>query len=343
MLKKLLQKSDSPEMAPAAPVVSIVVIVYHMTEQAQRTIRSLFSDYQHGVSPADYEVLVVENDSAQTLSRDFVARLPHNFRYFLRRDAETSPGPAINFGAARARGENICIMIDGARMLTPGVVRNLLMGHRLSSRAVVAVPGYHLGNELQQTAVSSGYSVERERALIESIGWPRDGYHLFDIACFSGSSRAGFFQPHSESNCISVSRALWAELGGFDERFNLSGGGLINLDFYRRACDAREILLVLCIGEGTFHQFHGGVTTGGQAPEIRDAYIAASKEQYRKLRGMDFDRPLTEPVYLGSLPRNVLRFVEHSVAIMPDEEEEACEAEAPPEPAPLSVGVNYRA
>jgi hypothetical protein len=198
-------------------------------------------------------------------------------------------------------------------MLTPGVVRSLLLGHRLSPRAVVAVPGYHLGVELQQEAVNSGYSSEQERKLLQGIGWPLDGYQLFDIACFSGSSAPGFFLPNSESNCISVSRALWGELEGFDERFDFSGGGLINLDFYRRACEACSVLHVMCIGEGTFHQFHGGVTTGGQAAELREAYIDASKEQYRQLRGRDYESPQTDPVYLGELPHNALRFVQQSM------------------------------
>lgn len=312
MLKKLLRKEELPSRAPAPPLVSIIVIVYRMAEQAERTVRSLFTGYQHGVSDSEFEVIIVENESPEVMAPAFVADLPANFRYYLRRDAETSPGPAINFGAARARGENVCVMIDGARMVTPGVVRNLVLGHRLSPRAVVAVPGYHLGSELQQHAVGHGYNVEKERGLLRSINWPYDGYALFDIACFSGSNKGGLFLPNSESNCISVSRALWVELGGFDERFNMTGGGLINLDFYRRACSAQGILHVVCHGEGTFHQFHGGVTTGGQAPEIRESYIRASKDQYRQLRGGDYQCPDTEPVYLGEIPDNALHFLRHS-------------------------------
>ena len=54
---------------------------------------------------------------------------------------------------------------------------------------------------------------------------------------------------------------MWDELGGLDERFELPGGGLVNHDLYRRACDLPGAELVVLLGEGTFHQYHGGAAT----------------------------------------------------------------------------------
>src|SRR6185369_13294366 len=101
--------------------------------------------------------------------------------------------------------------------------------------AVVSVPGYHLGSELQQKSVTSGYDLQTEAALLASIGFPEDGYRLFDIACFSGSCAGGFFLPYAESNCICLATDAFERLGGFDERFTSRGGGYVNLDFYVRA------------------------------------------------------------------------------------------------------------
>ncbi|GAB3281265.1 glycosyltransferase [Parahaliea aestuarii] len=316
MLRKLLQRADlgGDALAPAPPVISIVVIVYDMAEQAEKTVRSLFLDYQQGVHAEDYEVIVVENESPRPMAKAFINSLPANFQYHYRVDAEASPAAAINFGARQARGQHICVMIDGARMLTPGVVRNMLLGHQLSPRAVVSVPGYHLGAELQQLAVNSGYCSAEEARLLASIDWPLDGYRLFDISCFSGSCAPGFFLPNSESNCISLPRNLWQELQGFDEQFDLSGGGLINLDFYKRACELPGIKHVICIGEGTFHQFHGGVTTGGQATEARNAYIEAARAQYREIRGAEFVSPQTQPLFLGEISANAMPFLQESIA-----------------------------
>jgi hypothetical protein len=197
-------------------------------------------------------------------------------------------------------------------MVTPGLVKNILRGHRIDDRAVVTVPGYHIGEQVQQEAVNDGYGTEQDQALIASIDWRNNGYDLFDIACFSGSCEEGFFRPSSESNCISVSRALWASIGGLDTRFNLRGGGLVNLDLYRRVLEYPGVVHVSLLGEGTFHQFHDGVTTGGEEREVRAALMEEMNAQYEVIRSQDYERPQTTPVFLGELPVQVLTFVHSS-------------------------------
>ncbi len=294
------------------PIISFILIVYDMPAQARNTVLSLLPDYQVEAYPKDYEVIIVENRSENLMDRGFIDSLPFNFHYFLREESLPSPVNAIQFGADKARGDNICLMIDGARLLTPGVIKNLLLGHQMSPSAVVTVPGYHLGRELQQEAVASGYGVKEERRLLRDIVWPEEGYRLFDISCFSGSSAPGYFLPNSESNCISIPRGIWEELGGCDVRFDMRGGGLVNLDLYKRACEYDGVLHVILPGEGTFHQFHGGVTTGGEESSRRDKFIEDSKAQYRQLRGAEYENPRTKPVYLGEIPPQAQRFVRYS-------------------------------
>lgn len=313
-LKRLINGDIPTTSVPMGGLeLSIIVIVYDMPLQAKRTLQSLSPQYQEGVSQRDYEVIVVENQSTNNMDRDFLASLPGNFSYHLRAEREPTPVHAINHGVGISRGRHICIMIDGARMITPGVIKNILRGHRLQEKSVVTVPGYHIGERVQQDAVEEGYSVEEDQALIESVGWPLDGYRLFDIACFSSSCDPGFFLPNSESNCISVPRDIWAMLGGMDTRFNLRGGGLVNLDLYKRACEFTGAQHVMLMGEGTFHQFHGGVTTGGELPEVREQLMHSMNEQYEEIRGEPYRSPQSTPTYLGEMPSQVLRFVQHSV------------------------------
>ncbi len=308
-VKQVFSKACNPE---SRPVVSMIVVVYDMPEQAKNTLISLSTDYQQDVLLDDFEVIIVENESSNMMDAGFVESLPRNVHYYSRKETEGTPVHALNFGGAKASGSHICPMIDGARMLTPGVVKNILLGHRISKCAVVSTPGYHLGEQLQQESVNSGYGLESEAALMRSINWPEDGYRLFDIACFSGSCASGFFLPNSESNCISVPRDIWQKLGGFDIGFNLRGGGLANLDFYKRACEFPGVQHVVIPGEGTFHQFHGGTTTGGADQAVRAKYIEASKEQYLQLRGEEYSSPVTEPVYLGQLPEQSYKFLHYS-------------------------------
>ena len=68
------------------PALSVIVIGYSMSEQLQRTLLTLAADYQQQLNADDYEVIVVENSSADNLAAATVAQLPANFRYFLREE-----------------------------------------------------------------------------------------------------------------------------------------------------------------------------------------------------------------------------------------------------------------
>jgi hypothetical protein len=109
--------------------------------------------------------------------------------------------------------------------------------------------------------LAEGYSTEVERDLLRGIGWPGDepdgGYRLFDIAFPSLPTRGVYYGSVFESNCLFISRALFDELGGYDERYAFPGGGLVGVDFFRRAVAAAELVFTL-LGEGTFHQTHCG-------------------------------------------------------------------------------------
>lgn len=292
------------------PRLSIVVIVYDMPQQAANTVVSLSPAHQQGVSAHDYEILVVENMSPNLLGEAAAHMLAPNVRYLLRDDASQSPAAAINHGARLARGDTIAVMVDGARMVTPGVVAMTLAAQRLGSSVVVSVPGYHLGDQLHQDAVRSGYGAAQEQRALTQLDWRADGYRLFDMAVPSASCSGGFLQPIGESNCIAVPRPLYRRLGGFDEGFRSLGGGYVNLDFYRRAVD--EGMLVLLPGEGTFHQFHGGATTG--APGVdREALLAQMRAEYEAVRGEVHAPPMQTPVLFGRIGSSAMPFLGASV------------------------------
>lgn len=134
-------------------------------------------------------------------------------------------------------------------------------GARLYDQAVVATLGWYLGNDFQTWSMQCGYDQAREDALLDSIDWPKDGYTLFEIGAMDESSVDGWLQPISESNALFLRRDLWELLGGLDERFDASGGGLVNLDTFGRALKWSDSELVILLGEATFHQLHGGTNT----------------------------------------------------------------------------------
>lgn len=293
-----------------SPAISIVLIVYKMPEQAKKTIYSLCSQYQRGVNDSDYEIIVVENNSSDVLGETAATSYGNNIRYFLRDETEPTPVHAINFGVEQARANTLSIMIDGARMVTPGLINYALVAMQLAPKVVISVPGYHLGEKLQQEAMLEGYDETLEHSLLESIEWPKDGYRLFDIACLSGTSAGGFFKPIGESNCLFLDKDTYDQIGGCDPRFNESGGGQVNLDLYKRACELPDTVLVVLPGEASFHQFHGGVTTG-QKGSVRRQAMEAHFAQYAAIRGEPYSPPEKRAIYLGSVPDSALRFIRH--------------------------------
>lgn len=297
------------------PRVSVIVVVHRMPVQAMNTLTSLSTAHQRSVRAADYEVIAVENASDAMLDPAAVAALGPNVRYLRRHEAGVSPSPAINEAAATAKGAHIAVMIDGARMATPGVVRGLLDAQRIAATPVVAVPGYHLGDTLHSRAATTGYNAEIEQAWLADLDWRADGYRLFTRAVLSASCSNGFLMPMAESNCVAVPRRLFAALGGFDQAFVTPGGGYVNLDFYRRAVLSRGARLVVLPGEGAFHQFHGGATTGAPATD-HEAVVAAMQAEYRRIRGADYAPPEVPGVLLGEVHPAVAPFMVHSAEVL---------------------------
>jgi hypothetical protein len=286
------------------PALSIVVVFHDMAREAPRTLLTLSTPYQRGVTPADYEVIAVDVGSDPPLAEDLVRRHGPNFR--LRRfPPMPSPAAAINAAVDDSRGGVVMACIDGARMLTPGIVRLALAAVRGFTDPLVATLSFHLGHAVQNEAMLDGYDQVAEDRLLASVDWQADGYRLFQVGCLGQSSRASWLGPIDESNCITMRRKAWVRLGGYDERFASPGGGLVNPDFYKRACDLLGPPVML-LGEGTFHQFHGGVATN--VPRARRP-VRPFMEEYARLRGAAFAGPTERSILFGGMPEAGVRWL----------------------------------
>jgi glycosyltransferase involved in cell wall biosynthesis len=291
------------------PGLSVIVVFRDMGREAPRTLFTLAPEYQRSVDPHDYEVIAVDAGSTPPLEAALVEAHGPRFR-LLRVPPSPSPSAAINEAVRQSTGVAVMVCIDGARMLTPGVVRFTLDAFRTWDDPVVATLAWHLGPKIQNESMLEGYDQLAEDRLLDSVDWRADGYELFRIAAFAGSSRRGWFLPLSESNAVAVRRDTFDRLGGFDEAFQTAGGGLVNLDFHRRACAAVSPVVHL-LGEGSFHQFHGGVATN--VPAARHPF-PTFHEEYLRLRGEPFAPPTALPVVLGAMPPQALPFLERSLA-----------------------------
>ncbi len=92
---------------------------------------------------------------------------------------------------------------------------------------------------------------------------------------------------------------MWEELSGFDEAFGSPGGGLVNIDALARALTLPDVVPVLMVGEGTFHQVHGGATTNR---ELSDERWKELYGEYLEVRGAPFEMPDADPLFVGVNP-----------------------------------------
>jgi cephalosporin hydroxylase len=279
--------------------LAVVVVFYNMRREAARTLHSLSRSYQQGIDGLDYEVIAVENgsDPEQRLGEEFVAGFGPEFRYLdLGDEASPSPARAINRGIAASASRVVTLMIDGAHVLTPGVLHFGMLGMEVHEPAIVTAKQWYVGPGQQPQAVAGGYDSELEDRLFSEIDWPTDGYRLFEIGHFIGDR--DWFDGEWESNCIFVPRAILEQVGAMDESFQTPGGGFVNLDFFERMVGTPGVTQVTMLGEGSFHQVHGGTTTNLAEP---DQLIRSYDDQYEELRGRRFHVPPQQVHYIGSL------------------------------------------
>jgi cephalosporin hydroxylase len=298
----------APPVPSEAKDLSVVVVFYNMRREAARTLHSLSRSYQRGVEDLDYEVIVIDNGSSpdQLLGDEYVRSFGPEFTYVeLGEQATPTPVDALNHGVRLASGRALAFMIDGAHVLTPGVLRYGMAGLRTYEPAVSVVQQWYVGPGQQPDAMLNGYDQPFEDDLFRHIEWPLDGYRLFDIGHFIGER--DWFDGLWESNCIFVPRKLLEQYGVFDERFAMPGGGYANLEFYERVGGAPEVNVVTLLGEGSFHQVHGGTTTNAVDPDDRRATIAGYAKHFEELRGRPFRGSQKTLHYVGTMFQRAAR------------------------------------
>ncbi len=286
------------------PKISIIIIAYNMAREVPRTVQSFLSPYQIGINPDDVEVIVMENGSPYPINPETIRAWPKNVKYINVENPNPSPANALNQGVALAKGEWVCPVIDGARMVTGGLLKAAQAMMASHDNPVIATIGYHLGHEIQQENVKKGYNQAAEDALLRSIDWPKNSYRLFDIASLGASALEGWMNNLAESNVLFMKKSFYQSISGYDEAFNIPGGGLVNLDFFKRCVEHQDSQYILLLGEASFHQYHGGVTTSRSVAEpslTKDGKTTWEEysEQYQEIRGERYTVPITKPILYG--------------------------------------------
>src|SRR6266850_5203666 len=277
--------------------LSVVAVFFNMRREAERTLHSLSKTYQQIEKTNAYEVHVIDNGSHERLSQDFVESFGEEFRYHYVTSHNPSPCTVINQFILNARYDNVMTLIDGARILSPGIVRLTAFALKAVAHPFIYTFGMHLGSRPQNYLVSEGYNESSEDQLLQSVDWKSDGYSLFSISSPALSSKRGYFSQLSESNCFPLRRGDFVKLGLYQPRFRSPGGGLCNLELFNRLHSAEWLQPVMLLGEATFHQFHGGVATN---VPLEQHPWASMEREYAEIVGERYRNRFRRPVYIGS-------------------------------------------
>lgn len=289
------------------PALSIVVVSYNMAREIPRTLYSLSSSYQRGMRAEDYEVILVDNCSDDPLDEEACRRILPGLRLHCMPRPSPTPVDAVNRGLELAAADKIGVVLDGARLASPGLLKSALAAFCLDSRPVVATLSFHLGPDVQRKSVACGYNRREEDRLLLNCRWQEDGYRLFTVSTLASSSARGWFLPPAESNALFMTATQWKELGGYDPGFCQPGGGLVNLDTWVRACEKNPHAVIMLLGEATFHQLHGGASTNAKHSTWEPFH-----REYIRLRGKPFEHPRVRMLFYGSLDPLHAALLQHS-------------------------------
>lgn len=177
---------------------SICIPSYNRKELLLATLRSL---NRQSVPPDSYEVIVADDGSTDG-TVDALATL--QTRYRLRWLTQSNAGPAAASNAAAELAENeVLIFLDADQICSPDMVAAHLETHQRE------------GNVFVQGLYPLAEGISRAASLL---------YESELLSALQPIDRAHPASPHMWSAQVSVRRAAWKQVGGFDSTFREYGG-----------------------------------------------------------------------------------------------------------------------
>ena len=211
--------------------------------------------------------------------------------------------PTRSTGASRSpRGEAIALMIDGAHVLTPGVLRYGMLGLRTYEPAIVATQQWYVGPGQQPDAMHAGYDQRlrgpavraRSSGRSTATGCSRSATSSATATGSTGCGRAtaSSCPARCSSRSAASTRASRCRAAATPTSTSTSGSA-------RRP----DVTVVTILGEGSFHQVHGGTTTNQARPRrARPSVLSSYREHFARARGRGLRGPRKPIHYVGSMP-----------------------------------------
>jgi|UniRef100_UPI00404B4BF3 O-antigen biosynthesis protein len=205
--------------------VSFIIPLFNCLDLTQAMIASLQETLPRKLS---HEIILVDDGSTDG-TREWLATLNEPFRVIYN-DRNLGYAASNNRGAGLAQGEAL-VLLNNDLLLSPGWFEPIMRARRRFKQRPAII-----GNI--QRNFQNG-AIDHTGIFINSKGKPehdRSGHNLF----------LGILFPHREvaavtGACLLIDRALWLQLGGFDEQFS-NGGEDVDLCFRARISGHKTIV-----------------------------------------------------------------------------------------------------
>jgi len=211
--------------------MSVVIPTHNHAWELDVTMYSL--SRQYGIMPDEYEILIVNTNPedketysiAEKYSKKNIVRLIQVYDERAKTIKNACYGG--NLGArSYARGNILMMVVDSARVPTPGVLRKSRdCFERFGDRIVTTTIPYHF---YKHSSVP-GFTVEECREKFLSTRWKQDMYCLFDYAADTNISSSGI---PNESTWLGVTKDNFIRVRGYNEFYKTWSD--YNLDLWRR-------------------------------------------------------------------------------------------------------------
>jgi len=281
--------------------LSIIIIFHNNKREAIRSLYALSKKYQRNIEELQYEVLCIDSNSSEPLEPNEFKDLGTEFIFHQLTTDNPSPTDALQFGIDNSKSENLCFMIDGAHIITPNVINYFKKISSIDKNYFIYTHPYHLGEYYQNdNMIKYNYNQATEDILLSKFDWKENGYTLFEASNYKQSNEI-FISNIFESNCFFISKNHLNVIGGINKKFKTKGGGFVNLDIFKRAVENTLTQTTALIGEGSFHQFHGGTSTNSdRKSDLQKTF----RKEYFKNTGKPYSGPIYSPNHYGNLNSN---------------------------------------
>jgi GT2 family glycosyltransferase len=247
------------------PLVSLIIPTKDRVDLLRPCIDSIYAKSSY----ANFEVLVIDNQSRDTGTREYFSRIvqEHDSLRVIPFDRPFHPSAIKNAAAGWARGEHLLFLNNDIEVISPDWIESLL---EHSQRGEVACAGARL--------LYPNRTIQHAGVVFSPDG---RADHIFRFALPDSPGGLGGFSSTRNFRavtgaCMIIKRRTFEELGGFDEAFRV---GFSDLDLCMRA-HARGYLNVYTPHAELFHHESASIA-GIRAPASHAADLALFLERWR--------------------------------------------------------------